>query len=441
MAMGTRNLIRKNFMTLTLALCCTSAFAQEKLSLEQAIIQGLEKNYDLQISLNLKEIAANSVNYGNARLTPRISANAGGNYNINNSQIDFANGTEQNVDGAKTQALNGSLQLNYTIFSGMANLNFYRKLQTNERISDVQFRFNAEATISQIYIQYYAIARLTHQVEIAEQLLDVSRDRLQRARGAFNLGSSSNLEALNAEVNYNQDSITVILARQELENAKRNLNLLLGTDISRSFSVDTAVIYAPRLLLDNLLAEAMRSNASLVLALYQEQVAQFDYRIAKGERYPTIDLNSSYLWTRSQNDAGFLLSQEQRGINNGITMRWTLFDGNRINANIENANLAIENSHVTREKAKALAERDIRNAFLVYETAFIILEIQRSSLTTNEQNFARTAERLQLGQITTTQFREAQINLARAQVGFYNALYDAKIAEIELIRLSGLLMN
>lgn len=54
-------------------------------------------------------------------------------------------------------------------------------------------------------------------------------------------------------------------------------------------------------------------------------------------------------------------------------------------------------------------------------------------------NFDRTQELFQLGQVTTTQFREAQLNWIRAELRLINEKYTAKFAEVELYRLSGTL--
>jgi outer membrane protein TolC len=60
---------------------------------------------------------------------------------------------------------------------------------------------------------------------------------------------------------------------------------------------------------------------------------------------------------------------------------------------------------------------------------------------TNKLNFQRTEELFNLGQLNGTQFREAQLNLVTSQANYSNARYLAKIAEIQLIRIAGLLLG
>jgi outer membrane protein TolC len=46
-----------------------------------------------------------------------------------------------------------------------------------------------------------------------------------------------------------------------------------------------------------------------------------------------------------------------------------------------------------------------------------------------------------LGQITTIEFRQAQVNLLNAQSNLNQATYDAKNAELKLLQLTGELLN
>ena len=67
--------------------------------------------------------------------------------------------------------------------------------------------------------------------------------------------------------------------------------------------------------------------------------------------------------------------------------------------------------------------------------------LEEKNLESAELNFKRTQELFNLGQVTTTQFREAQLNLISARNNISSAKYTAKLLEIELMRLSGQLLS
>jgi outer membrane protein TolC len=86
-------------------------------------------------------------------------------------------------------------------------------------------------------------------------------------------------------------------------------------------------------------------------------------------------------------------------------------------------------------------DRDLQNAWGNYKNARYILEVQDKNLQTNRNNFERSRERYQLGQITSIEFRQAQLNLLNAQQVRSQAKFNAKLAELEVLQVSGQLLD
>jgi len=86
-------------------------------------------------------------------------------------------------------------------------------------------------------------------------------------------------------------------------------------------------------------------------------------------------------------------------------------------------------------------DRNVNNAWNIYQTALFVMEAERTNLRTNQLNFDRTVEQYGFGQITSIEFRQAQINLLNAELNFNQAKYSATIAELALFQLSGDLMD
>ena len=425
-----------------LLLISTSGFGQDLLSLEQVIQVCLEKNYDVAVARNTAEIAENSAVMGNAGLVPTVALNGSANYSVNDTELEFAGDIPPvNVDGAESRGLGANIGLNYTLFDGLGTVYSYKKLKNSAVIGDLEARYTIENALLQAVLTYYNVARLKQQYDISLDNLNISRDRTQRQEVGYEFGSSTKLNVLNAEVDYNSDSVSVLLARQSWLNARRDLNQLLGFEIDTEYDVDTTVSYSLGINLDSIMNSSMANNALLLAAAYREQGADFDIKRTQGQRYPRLDLNASYGYNNTSNDAGILLQQQNIGLTAGLTLRWVLFDGERINAQVKNAQLAYENSQELREKTKTSVERDVKNAWGNYENDLTILSIEEINVATNKINFERSQEQFTRGQITSTQFREAQRNLALAKINLNDARYALKLSELELIRLSGRLLQ
>ena len=70
-----------------------------------------------------------------------------------------------------------------------------------------------------------------------------------------------------------------------------------------------------------------------------------------------------------------------------------------------------------------------------------IYEIQKKQVETATYNFERSQSQYKLGSITAIEFRQAQINLSNAQNQRAVAKYRAKLSELQLIQITGQLLN
>lgn len=432
----------KHKLVLLFVLFTGPLWAQNQLDLSQVIQICLERNYDVVVARNTAESAENAAVPGNAGLTPTVAINGSGSYSVNNTDLEFAGDIPPTtIDGAQSTGYGANIGLTYALFDGLGTVYSYRQLKNSANIADLEARYTIENTLLISVVTYYNVARLKQQLDISQSNLDISRDRLRRQEVGYDFGSATKLNVLNAEVDYNADSVTVLQARQSWLNERRILNQLLGFEIDTEYEVDTNVTYAGGIELDSMLNSAMQNNALLLAAAYREQGADFDIKRAQGQRYPRLDLNAQYGYTNNQNEAGILLQQENQGFSGGITLRWILFDGERISAQVKNAKLAYESSQELRDKTATGVERDVKNAWGNYQNDLTVLEIERINVATNVLNFERSQEQFSRGQITSTQFREAQRNLALARINLNNARYTLKLSELELVRLSGRLLQ
>ena len=122
-------------------------------------------------------------------------------------------------------------------------------------------------------------------------------------------------------------------------------------------------------------------------------------------------------------------------------MTWNLFDGGGTTVRVRNSKIAYENQELLQEQIELEVARDIANALAIYENRLNIFYIQQQNVLTNQNNFERSREQFQLGRITSIEFRQAQINLLNAQTTKNLAKYDAKLSELQLLQLTGQLLN
>lgn len=432
----------KNIITTLLVLVTIQVNAQDILTKKEAFQIALENNYGVKIANNNIEIAKNNSSIYNSRYLPTLSTNAGANYNNSNQEIERQDGTVTNVNGAVTKTYNASVNLNYTIFDGLGRKYNYKQLKETYNLSELQARETIENMSLQLFSMYFEIARLSENTKNLKEALEISKRRLERANYQYEYGQSTKLELLNAEVDVNNDSINLINAKQQFSNSKRNLNIVLGVQKDVNYDVETDVDFITLMSYDELLTKAKVNNVIIQQNEKNIAISEFNIKANKAGYLPTAGLSSSYGWNKSENPAtSFLASSNSTGLNAGINLSWDLFDGGNTKTRVANAKIALENQEILKEQQIETIENTLKNTYESYQNALFILQAQEQNVITNQNNFDRTQERYKLGQVTSIEFRQAQINLLNTQTALNNAKYDAKLIELQLLQLSGQLLD
>ncbi|MEM9000133.1 MAG: TolC family protein [Bacteroidota bacterium] len=452
-------------LPLFLLLFLKTVSAQEaQLTKERAIALVLENNFDIEVAKNQVVIAENNKSILNSGYLPTLAGNAGASYGRDDSTIEFPGQfqvdstgepivdgdgntvprADVEIDKAESQLYNAGLTLNYTLFDGLGRRYNYKTLKEQYQLSQLQARETIENTIVQLFSIYFEVARLTENENVQHQALEISKERVKRATYAFEYGQNTKLDILNAQVDETNDSVNLLRTQQELANAKRDLNVVLNQDLNESFVVDTVVAFLPTLQIESYVGQSEANNVSLLQAEQNVLINAYDIEISKSGYLPTIGLTGSYGWNLNQSAASAFFP----GTNNttyslglGANLSWNLFDGGATNVRVRNAKIAYKNQEIRQKQIKIEVDRDILNALDTYETLLEVYKIQEQNVLTNQNNFDRSREQYQLGRITSIEFRDAQINLLNAQTNKNLAKYDAKLAELQLLQLTGQLLN
>ena len=419
------------------------SYSQEQIvTPDEAVKLALENNYGIKLANNQLDLAKNNSSILNSGFLPTVRGNAGATYNIDNTEAQLSNGDVRILDGAESSRYNASLNVNYVLFDGLGRSYNYKQLKEQYKLTELQAREAIENTISQLFSVYYNVARLTENIYALNETLIISKDRLLRAKYQFDYGQSTKLGILNAEVDINNDSINLINAKQQLVNSKRDLNVVLGNTLVNDFSIDTLVSFAGLFDKEVLFENAKTRNTLLLQTEKNIDISNLTIKSGKSGYLPTIGLNGSYGWNENNNNAAsFVAVSTNTGISGGINLTWDLFDGGATVNRVNNAKINLENQQLQKEQIVISIERDFNNAWDNYQNRLSIYRIQKENIITAQNNFQRTSEKFQLGQINSIEFRQAQLNLRNAELSRNQAKYLAKEAEIELLQISGDLLN
>ncbi|HHE31653.1 MAG TPA: TolC family protein [Chlorobaculum parvum] len=411
----------------------SGAWAREKLSLDKAVSEALERNQDILITRGEEKISRNNVNIGNAGLLPRVDLVGSVNYQDRDEAAQ--NGLTEYTSTA------ASVQASYTLFDGFGNIYTFKKLKSEGRKGRLQARNTIENIILSVSEAYYNLADAIEQVAVAEEAIAISGDRLKRARLRSEYGQANALEVLSASVDANADSVSWKEAVLGMENARRSLNLLLDRPVKSEYDVETEVSFDKSLSEDEILGAAKKSYSSYLITLEAVKQAEYGVVIARSDFFPQLGLEASYGYSKTLEgfDAG--MNDPSGSFSAALTLTYNIFNGFQSSIKSQNARIELNNSRLLEQKAAAELEKQVADTWQSYRNSLDILEFQKKNLESAELNFRRSRELFVLGQLTTTTFREAQRNLIDARKSIASASYDAKILEQRLQRFAGRLVG
>ena len=421
-------------------------FAQDSLLTKQEVIsRALQENFGIRIAKNEVNIADNNQSILNSGYLPSLTGLAGANYDLNDRITEPEDGEIVDQRGIESNRYNASINVGYTLFDGLGRYYNYKSLKEQYDLSELQARETIENTILQIMSVYYEIARLTENINVLEETLEISQNRVTRAEYQFEYGQANNLVVLNARVDVNNDSISLIETEQQLRNTKRDLNVLTNREATASeFAVDTTVTFVTDLELENFIDKAEINNVSLLQIEQSLDISDYDIKISRSGYLPSIDLTGSYGWNLNRSAATAFFpgsTTTTDGLAAGVSLRWDIFDSGRTLVQVRNSKIRYENQQIQKEQIQSEVKRDIANALGNYRNKLFILKVQEENVETNLNNFDRSQEQYKLGRISSIEFRQAQINLLNARTNLNLAKYDAKLAELQVLQLTGQLLN
>ncbi len=439
--------VRRYILGLVALLICIYAKAQtiEVLQLDEAIAIAVENNYGIKATKTDLEVAKNNNTLGNAGLLPSLGINAG--YDLSFDELDltianFANDGQGNRNisesGVKSYNLVGSVDAKYPIIRGGKGRYLLDQLGYLETIGNKQLKLQVELLTVNVTTSYLNIARQLYLNEIAQEGVDISLERYQRAKNAFEFGNSNRLEILQAEVDLKNDSLVLKQSQLQYENSKRNLNALLSRKPTEIITVSNEIKITKMLpSLKELVNEGVKNNTRLQLLKSGIDVSASNISIAKASQFPELNVFASYRYLESDTEVGQLLNIQRTGPIVGISLSQNIFNGSNAKRQITNTKLEKEKLGYQYEDAKIQLQTEITNLYNEYLNNLEQLRISKENVATADANYNRASDEYKNGQINSIALREANLNLIRAKNLIVDFSYLVRVNEIRLLQLAG----
>lgn len=428
--------IRLSYIILLIGFSALSQI-QPVLTLEEAVAQTLENNFDIRIAKNELKIDEENITIGNAGMLPNVTGTITNNNTILNQTQTQASGNEIEIDGAKNININYGVGIQWTIFDGFRMFARHNQLKELEQLGATELKLSILSKVSAVYQTYFTLATQQQQLKMMDSIISVSEFRLNTAKNRFNIGKASKLEVLNAEVDLNTDKSTKIKLLEQYNVSKVMLNELLVRPLDTNFEVSNFISIDNSLLLPELLSSAEKQNPQLQIQYINKRIQEYELKQVKANRYPTISLSGGYNLIRSQSPFGFVTESTGRNFNYGFTASLNLFDGFNQNRNEKVSKIQLENTQLQIEQQAQQIQSQVVSLYQSYLSNLSLLELEKKNEAIAKQNMEITLEKFKIGSVAPVEFRTAQENYGNAVIRLTTAKLLTKQTEISLKELAG----
>jgi len=420
-----------------------SVSAQKVYNLDDCIKTGLERNFSLLITRNNEAIAKNNFTLGNAGFLPSLDLSSRYSGTLNDIRREMTDGTETTSNGENNTVTTAGLTANMTIFNGFNVVTSYKKLNELKQVGELNTQLSIENLVANIISAYY---NYIQQIELRNNLeyaVALSKERLRIDEDRYLLGSSSKMQVLQSRVYLNSDSSRLSRQIEVVRAAEIRLNELMAVeDLSQKFQTsDTSVIVMPDLLYERLLDETLAKNTSLQIASKNKTISEYDYRLIASRSYPYLNASTGYTYSMNTYSSGLTDRQYTKGINYGLTLGMNIFDGFNQRRSIRNAAIDINNKDLRFKEIEQGVRADLITLYSAYSNYLRLITLEKQNLETATENLEIAIDMYKLGSLSGLDLREVQKSLLDARERLFSVEYQAKLAEISLMMISGRIME
>jgi len=418
-----------------------SANAQKLVTVEDAVSLALQKNYSIILANTNSESFATDLKYSRGAFLPTLNATSARTWNSNDQKQTLANGELRQQDAIKSNNTNASVQLSWVLFDGLRMFTTRQRLEELLKQGDLSVKSQIVNTAAEVISQYYNVVGQKQLLKAINEQLSINEQRLKLAERKLEVGSGAKPEVLQAKVDLNAQRVDVLRQEALIIQLKNQLNALTGMQIATPFEVSDSILVSLEMSKEEVLKDFETVNPELQISKNSIKISSLGLKEFKADRFPVLRLNSSYNYSITDNKTVINPFQPLFSLNNGYNYGFSIalpllngFNNSRL---IQQAQINYKFQQILYDQQAMQLRVDAENAFTNYDNARKTLLIEEENIGFAKENVFIVFESYRKGVYSFVELRTAQISLADAYQRLIQARFNAKVAETELLRLSG----
>ena len=309
-------------------------------------------------------------------------------------------------------------------------------------MSDMTLDATVENVVAGVKTSFYGILFAREMESIARESLNMAQRHLENVRVLHENGRATDYDLLRAQVQVSNLGPDVVDARNQVTISLLELKNILGINPDAEFSIngglaapDTTMFAAAEI------NTAFENRSDLKTAELTIDLRDKAIKIARGDFLPTLSASTTFMFNGNMDMLRYNASDWTRSWFAGITLSIPIFSGFQTYSRYKQAQVDYRNAQIDYHRARDSVAIEVEEAVLNLRQAVNQIESRRLTVTEAERAVEIAESMYANGTATQLEVLDAQLSLAMSRNNYAGALFEGKVAEINLEKSLGLTAN
>jgi outer membrane protein len=292
--------------------------------------------------------------------------------------------------------------------------------------------------IYSVKLSYYAYLASVENVATQEEAAKRSEEQLKLIQSKYDLGSASLSDVLKQKVQFGNDKLALLTAKNSVTSSHASLAYTIGIDPHGDVEFSTE--YSVREYegtLDEAISFSLENKPAILSADRSVSASSRWVKSAQMRYLPSLSLYGDLTWFNGTQAYPVVFDYSYRSHTIGFAVNWSIFDGFFREREVSRAKINLNNARAGLADERNLAASGVKTAYLEIEQYKESKAVAGENVAAAEEDLKITQEKYNLGAATILDLLDAQVSLKTAQVSLIQADFNLNLAIAKLENAMG----
>lgn len=396
-------------------------------SLEQAVAETLASNPEIKSAFNEFMSRNSMIDAAKGDYLPSVDLRAGVGYN--NYDNEFGTKGEYTPKQAE-------ISIRQLLWDGSITWNNINRNQSETEAQRYQLLSDAQDKALKTAEVYLDVLRAEAVLQLSESNYKVHQRMYVDIKKRADAGIGSTADLAQVEGRLARSKTNLLAAESNLNDKKTEFIRTVGTFPDGLVTPEVDANFIPTSL-DDAMKIAQKNNPVMYVASNDIDAAEYQYKQAKGNFYPTFDIEASQEWGNELNGSRGDTDEFKAMLN----MRYNLFNGGSDAAKSRQAAYQLNKSKDIRDRALRMLNEGTKLSWSAMELANNQKKYLQEHVDTSARTVIAYEKQFKIGQRTLLDVLNSENELFDSRKAYLNAHYDGIFAKYRVLNATGTILN